>query len=118
MTTPPESPRWLPDDSTVPVFAAVGGAVLGVLADDGITRGRAIAMVVAGVLLGAFVAPGVVEWCGITNLKLVSTVSCVVGMLGLQAVRVVTQQFDGMARRALAVAARRAGLDDREPPGA
>lgn len=103
-------------ESAVPVFAAVGGAVMAVLAVDGVTPLKAIGMVLAGAILGAFVVPGLAEYAGIESLKLVSALSCLVGMLGLQFVRVLTQQFDGIARKGIAAAARRAGIETQEGP--
>jgi hypothetical protein len=107
------SEAWMASDSIVPVFAAVGGAVVAVLAADGVTLFRAFGMVVAGLVLGAYVVPWWAEARGWgDSMKTVSALSCIVGMFGLQSVRVATQQFDSLARAAIRAAAKRAGIDD------
>lgn len=84
------------NDSTWPVFAAVGGAVVAVLAGERVSLPKAVSVVVAGAIIGSFVVPAVAEAWGIRSLNLTCGLSFLCGMLGLQVATIINRQ---VARR-------------------
>lgn len=108
-------PTDLMPESTVPIFAGLGGAVIGALAAE-VSPARATAMALSGALAGAFVVPGVAEVAGITSVPVVSSLSALAGMLMLQLARLLQSQVDTAGRRVLDALLRRAGVDGGSRP--